>query len=317
MRTWFPVAMTVALGLGIGAADAAAQRAGGAAPAAAGGAAPAAGAPAQRRAADMTTLVRPIAMVDKVWTEELTTLEVRDKLRAGFTNALVLTGGVEQNGPYLPTGKHNYVLAATGEAIARKMGNTLVAPIITYEPGNPATQRTPGYTVVSQETYRAMLRDIMTSLRTQGFTNIFVMGDSGGNQGGMEAVANELNEAWKGEGARVHFIEAYYREDIWSCDLLENELKVVQLPLLRADGSRNCNATRDLYHDDVHYTSIVAVTKPEHIRMQQRQAVNLFSINGYELQSMENVLRIGRRLIDYRADITVRAMKAAVAAAGG
>ena len=315
MRTRFLVAMALAIGLGFGPVETAAQaRAGGAAPAPAAGRG---GGGGGGRAANMTTIERPIAMVDKVWTEELTTLEVRDKLRAGMTNVLVLTGGVEQNGPYLPTGKHNYVLAATGEAIARKMGNTLVAPIITYEPGNPATQRTPGYTVVSQETYRAMLRDIMTSLRTQGFTNIFVMGDSGGNQGGMEAVANELNEAWKGEGARVHFIEAYYREDIWSCDLLENELKVVQLPLLRADGSRNCNATRDLYHDDVHYTSIVAVTKPEHIRMQQRQAVNLFSINGYELQSMENVLRIGRRLIDYRADITVRAMKAAVAAAGG
>jgi hypothetical protein len=133
----------------------------------------------------------------------------------------------------------------------------------------------------------------------------------------MEAVATELNEAWKGEGARVHFIREYYYEDIWSCDFLENELKVIQYPLLRPNGERNCNATRDLYHDDVHYTSIVATTNPEHIRMPQRQAVNLFSINGYELQSMQNVLQIGYRLIDYRADITVRAMKAAVAAAGG
>jgi creatinine amidohydrolase/Fe(II)-dependent formamide hydrolase-like protein len=258
----------------------------------------------------MTTLVRPIAMADKVWTEELTTLEVRDKLKAGFTNAIVLTGGVEQNGPYLPTGKHNYVLASTGEAIARRMGNTLVAPIVTYEPGNPATQRTPGYTVVSQETYRAMLRDIMTSLRTQGFTNIFIMGDSGGNQGAMQAVATELNEAWKGEGARVHYIEAYYREDIWSCEFLKNELKIFQQP-------DNCSATRDLYHDDVHYTSIVANTNPEHIRAGQRQLVNLFSINGVELQSLDNVMQIGRRLIDYRADITVRAMRAAMGKEGG
>ena len=87
--------------------------------------------------------------------------------------------------------------------------------------------------------------------------------------------------------------------------------------MLKADGTRNCAATRDLYHDDVHYTSIVATTKPEHIRAPQREAVNLFSINGYELRSMENVLQIGKRLIDYRADITVRAMKAAVAASGG
>ena len=216
MRSLFPVAVMVVVGLGTGRGEVAAQGRGGAAGAAAG--APAAGAPAAapRRAADMTTLVRPIAMVDKVWTEELTTLEVRDKLAAGMTNAMVLTGGVEQNGPYLPTGKHNYVLASTGEAIARKMGNTLVAPIVTYEPGNPATQRTPGYTVVSQETYRAMLRDIMTSLRTQGFKHIFIMGDSGGNQTAMQAVADELNAAWKGEGARVHYVEAYYREDIWS-----------------------------------------------------------------------------------------------------
>ena len=258
----------------------------------------------------MTTLVRPIAMTDKVWTEELTTLEVRDKLKGGFTNAMVLTGGVEQNGPYLPTGKHNYVLASTGEAIARKMGNTLVAPIVTYEPGNPATQRTPGYTVVSQETYRAMLRDIMTSLRTQGFTNIFIMGDSGGNQGAMQAVATELNEAWKGEGARVHYIEAYYREDIWSCEFLKNTLQIFQQP-------DNCSATRDLYHDDVHYTSIVANTKPEYIHAGQRQLVNLFSINGVELQSLDNVMQIGRRLIDYRADITVRAMQAAMGKEGG
>jgi creatinine amidohydrolase/Fe(II)-dependent formamide hydrolase-like protein len=305
MRTWFPVAVTLVLGLGFGSMEAQAQRGGGAGAAgAAGGEAP------QRRAANMTTIERPIEMIDNVWTEQLTTLEVRDKLRAGMTNILVLTGGVEQNGPFLPTGKHNYVLAATGEAIARKMGNTLIAPIITYEPGNPATQRTPGYTVVSQETYRAMLRDIMTSLRTQGFTNIFIMGDSGGNQGGMEAVANELNEAWKGEGARVHYIEPYYREDIWSCEFLKSQLQIVQQP-------DNCSATRDLYHDDVHYTSIVATVNPEHIRPNQRIAAGQFSINGIDLKNVYNVLQIGRALIDYRADITVRAMRAAMGAATG
>jgi creatinine amidohydrolase/Fe(II)-dependent formamide hydrolase-like protein len=296
------VATTLVLGLGFGSMEAQAQRGGGAGAAgAAGGEAP------QRRAANMTTLENPIAAIDNVWTEQLTTLEVRDKLRAGMTNVLVLTGGVEQNGPFLPTGKHNYVLAATGEAIARKMGNTLVAPIVTYEPGNPGTQRTPGYTVVSQETYRAMLRDIMTSLRTQGFTNIFIMGDSGGNQGAMEAVATELNTAWNGEGARVHYIEAYYREDIWSCEYLKNELKIFQQP-------DNCSATRDLYHDDVHYTSIVATTNPDHIRPTQRVAAGQFSINGVELGSVANVLAIGNRLVDYRADITVRAMRAAMAA---
>ena len=35
---------------------------------------------------------------------------------------IVATGGVEQNGPYLVTGKHNVVLRGTTEAIARKLG---------------------------------------------------------------------------------------------------------------------------------------------------------------------------------------------------
>ena len=57
---------------------------------------------------------RPIDMHDSVWIEDLTMLEVRDLIKAGKTTALVLTGGIEENGPYLTTGKHNNVLKAHG-----------------------------------------------------------------------------------------------------------------------------------------------------------------------------------------------------------
>ena len=70
---------------------------------------------------------RPIEALDSVFIEELTWMEVRDALKAGKTTVIIPTGGVEQNGPYLATGKHNYVLRATTEAIARKLGNALVA----------------------------------------------------------------------------------------------------------------------------------------------------------------------------------------------
>ena len=73
---------------------------------------------------------RPIEAVDNVFIEDLTWMEVRDALRAGKTTVLVPTGGIEQNGPYLVTGKHNVVLRGTTEAIARKLGNCLVAPIV-------------------------------------------------------------------------------------------------------------------------------------------------------------------------------------------
>ena len=159
---------------------------------------------------DMATFPRPIAAADNVWIEELTMLEVRDLLAAGTTTALILTGGIEENGPYLTTGKHNHVLRVMGESIARELGGTLVAPIVTIEPGNPERASTPGGIRFSQETFMAVLRDMATSLKAQGFEWIFLMGDSGGNQRGMAAVADELSAAWAGEGVGIAHIPAFY-----------------------------------------------------------------------------------------------------------
>ena len=69
---------------------------------------------------DMSTFERPIAMADNVWIEELTMPEVRDLLAEGWRTALILTGGIEENGPYLTTGKHNHVLKVMGESIAQR-----------------------------------------------------------------------------------------------------------------------------------------------------------------------------------------------------
>ncbi len=51
-----------------------------------------------------------------------------DALKAGKTTVIIPTGGVEQNGPYVVTGKHNYIVRATSDAIARKLGNALSLP---------------------------------------------------------------------------------------------------------------------------------------------------------------------------------------------
>src|SRR5262245_37777330 len=68
----------------------------------------------------------PIEAVDSVFIEDLTWMEVRDQMKAGADTVLVPTGGVEQNGPYLVTGKHNVVLRGLMDVLARKMGKTLV-----------------------------------------------------------------------------------------------------------------------------------------------------------------------------------------------
>src|SRR5262245_15412943 len=78
--------------------------------------------------------VTPIESVDSVWREELTLIEVWDAVKKRKDTVIISTGGMEPNGPYLVTGKHNYVLHANCEAIARKLGNALCAPIIKLVP---------------------------------------------------------------------------------------------------------------------------------------------------------------------------------------
>ena len=249
---------------------------------------------------DMDTFPRPIPIADNVWIEELTMVEVRDLLASGTETALILTGGIEENGPYLTTGKHNHVLRVMGDAIARRFGNTLVAPIITIEPGNPERASSPGGIRYSQETFRAVIRDYAVSLKAQGFRNIFIMGDSGGNLRGMQAVADELREAWAGEDVVIAHIPEYYNYG----DVLE-----YQKTALGIDEDPRLEGL----HDDYYITSIIAHDDPRHVRFDERVAAGLASINDISILPLTQLLDHGQRLVEFRTTATVDAMNAAIA----
>jgi creatinine amidohydrolase/Fe(II)-dependent formamide hydrolase-like protein len=252
---------------------------------------------------DMTEFPRPIAAVDNVWIEQLTMLEIRDLLREGTTTALILTGGIEENGPYLTTGKHNHVLKVMGESIARRLGNALAAPIVTIEPGNPERANSPGSIRLSQETFQAVLRDMATSLKAQGFTDIFLLGDSGGNRRGMAAVAEDLTEAWKGQGVVIAHIPEYYNYD---------DVLAYQRDVLGVDEDPRLEGL----HDDYYITSIIMNDNPEYVRLQQRIDAGKASINGISILPAEQAIEHGRRLIEFRTDATVEAIEKAMAAGG-
>jgi creatinine amidohydrolase len=259
-------------------------------------------------AADLNSIPNPIAPINSVWIEELTVIETRDAIRNGMTTALIITGGVEENGPYTSNDKHNVMARATGEAIARRLGNALVAPVVRIHQGNPETQALPGSIVLSPETFRAVIRDYATSLKTQGFKNIFIFGEDGGSQTPLDTAAKEITAAWgPAATARVAYIPEYYREDPWSCIYLRQTLNIQQQPLQYCNGGGGV-----IYHDDYHYSAIMATVAPEHIRVQQRRDAGLFSVNGVDLDPLEKTTKVGWDLLDYRADITVRAIRKAM-----
>ncbi len=264
----------------------------------------------KRREADTAVAdgVRLIDMLDSVWMEELSWMEVRDQMKAGKTMALLGTGGVEKNGPYTATGKHNYVLQTTLEAIARKHGQALVAPLITWEPCNPDRENlTPGTFCVTQDTYKALLRDAITSLKSMGIKDIVMVADSGGNPPAMIEVMNELNAKWKGSPARVFYIPEYYDEDRWSYDYMKKTLGITQVPDVQS-------ATRWDIHDDYHYEALVAVQDPKLVHAEQRIKAKKFSIYGVEIGTVAKLVENGKKLADYRATITINAIKKAQAA---
>ena len=249
---------------------------------------------------DMMEFPRPIDALDNVWIEELTMLEVRDALVDGTTTALILTGGIEENGPYLTTGKHNHVLRVMGEAIARRLGSTLVAPIVTIEPGNPERATTPGGIRYSQETYHAVLRDMAVSLAAQGFTRIFLLGDSGGNQRGMAAVAEELDQAWQDRDVVIAHISEFYNY---------GDVLIYQRDVLGIDEDPRL----DGLHDDYYITSIIMNDDPRHVRLEQRIRADKATINGISIVPAEKTIEHGKKLIEFRTEATVAAIEKVVA----
>ena len=242
-------------------------------------------------------MIRPISMPDNLWMSELTVLEMRDLVGTyGYTTALIMNGTMESNGPYLTTGKHNHVLKVTGDRIARTLGNTLIAPIVMIDQGDPTSTDTPGRLVLSPETLRAVLSDMATSLRAQGFTEIFFIGDSGSNQRMLADVATDLAEEWRGDDILVAHIREYYNYG----DVLRYQNEVL--------GKVELNKDLDGYHDDYYITSLIMNDSPDHVRLPQRQDVGLDHINSLHIDE-EEALEIGRKIAQFRADVTVAAIE--------
>ncbi len=244
---------------------------------------------------------RPIAGIESVWIEELTWMEVRDRIAEGSTTAIISTGGVEQNGPYVALGKHNYVLEAACEMIAERLGNALCAPIVKLVPEGDIDEpsghmRYPGTISVRQETFEMMLTDVARSLEAHGFTDIVFIGDSGGNQQGMQNVADALNQRWS--GSRAHFIGEFYDGD-GTIAFMRDELGIEET---ESDG----------FHDFYWITVQQMVTDPATVRYDERVEAGLAHINGVSIAPVEESVEVGRKILEWRADTTADAIRRSV-----
>jgi creatinine amidohydrolase len=163
----------------------------------------------------LLTATPTAAAAPSVLLEQLAWTELREAIAAGTTTIIVPVGGTEQNGPHMALGKHNVRALLLSKRIAEALGNAIVAPVIAYVPEggiDPPTahMRYPGTITVPSPVFAGLVEAAGRSFRQSGFRDIVFLGDHGGYQKDLKAVAARLNREWSGTPARAHAIDIYY-----------------------------------------------------------------------------------------------------------
>src|SRR5688500_11074078 len=152
---------------------------------------------------------------------------------------------------------------------------------------------------------RAVLTHMATSINGMGFTTVILMRDSGGNQGGMKAVAEALTAKYPDPPQRFIFIPEYY--DYPSVQKLVQSSGIPeQIKIGGSSGS-------DGLHEEYGIDAIMALYDPKTIRLDQRTKANRATINGVSLLPLSKTLEMARKIVELRTKLTVDAIAKALA----
>lgn len=149
------------------------------------------------------------ARMPNVEFEMMTWPEVKQAMADGKTTALVYNGGTEQRGPQNVNGGHTLLGREQVRDIALKLGNAIAAPVLPFSP-NRASADLPGTIGLTNEIFEAINEQVAEELIKTGFKNVVLMGDHGGGQAQLKAVATKLDAKYAGQGIRVVFCDEVY-----------------------------------------------------------------------------------------------------------
>jgi len=132
-------------------------------------------------------------MRNTVLLEEMTWPEVRDAIAAGKRRVIVMLAAMEQHGPHLPIGTDTYLGYATGVRLARRLGDALVAPVITigYSAGHLPMA---GTVSIEESALETVIEDVCRSLARHGFREVILLCSHGGNYRALRNVLPRLRD---------------------------------------------------------------------------------------------------------------------------
>jgi len=241
------------------------------------------------------------AAAPPVMLEALTSTELRERIAAGTTTALVPIGATEQNGPHMVLGKHNVRVRVLAERIAEQLGDAVVAPVLAYVPEGsidpPAGHmRFAGTLSIPEPVFEALLESTARSLRQHGFTAIVLLGDHGGYQKSLRKVADKLSREWAGRGAQVLAPPEYYR--------------VVQTDFVEMLKARGQPAAAIGTHAGLADTALALAVDPSLVRPQAlAQAAQAGAREGVSGDPRGATAELGRLGTDRIVEATVAAIR--------
>jgi creatinine amidohydrolase len=207
---------------------------------------------------------------EKIEMAEMTWVEVSKAIAQGYKTVIVPSGGIEENGPHMALGKHDRIVRWTAHEIAKKLGNALVAPVISFVPEgdySPASglMQFPGTIGVPEETFAAVLEGVARSLRGSGFKNICFIADHGGSVGPQAEVAMRLSQEWAADDVRVFDVTDYYGSI------------AVQNEFLRAQGESDAAIGE---HAGIVDTSELMAVSPDSVDLSRAAPGSNFAASG-------------------------------------
>jgi len=131
----------------------------------------------------------------------------------GKTTVLIYNGGTEQRGPQAVLRGHTFMARRTAEAIARKLGNALVAPVLPFSlAGGHLKPETPGSVHIDGDVFMRVNEQVVDSMVVNGFKNMILMGDHGGGQQELAQLAKRLDAKYGPKGRHVYFCGVVYEK---------------------------------------------------------------------------------------------------------
>jgi creatinine amidohydrolase len=232
----------------------------------------------------------PLPLSPTIELEKMTWMEVRDRIATGYSRVIVPTGGIEQNGPFVALNKHDLIAKAVSVRVASILGNTLVAPVVSFVPEggfNPPSghMRYPGTISLSSDTFQRMLQDIVTSLSLSGFKEIVLVGDSKDSQEDIVRVATQRTPE-NTNGATVRYLSEFYNYDDVRSFLRE----------------RGISETPEHFHEELAFSLQLLALDPSAARYDERMAAGARSLGGVSLADKGALVALGSDILQRRAE---------------